>query len=160
MSKYTKITIKMQNPIATGHDSSSSLPTPFASRPSLQQDAPPSSRSLARTLPSNHLFSELDPLPKSDYKDKMWTEIDVLDDVKKMAADRDFYHGFPQNFEEQISRLRSLHVTILDHMRQDHSTSDPNQQTETIHHIIDSIEDYNKHVTDQARDTEHQIPPA
>lgn len=66
-----------------------------------------STKIIPRTLPNDTISNEIEATPRVDYKDKLWTEIDALDDVKRMAKDRNLYQGFPEGFEEDITKLAS-----------------------------------------------------
>lgn len=70
------------------------------------------SSNTVRTLPPI-AFGSSKATPKIDYKDELWTEIDVLDDVKRMAEEQTLYKGFPEDFEDHLGKLRHIHATLL-----------------------------------------------
>ncbi|CDH12770.1 uncharacterized protein ZBAI_04556 [Zygosaccharomyces bailii ISA1307] len=63
-------------------------------------------------------YGKLEATPVADHQDKLWTEIDALDDVKKLASSENMYEGFPSDFEEQLEKLRSAHSHLLKTMRE------------------------------------------
>ncbi|SCU91786.1 LAMI_0E07250g1_1 [Lachancea mirantina] len=73
-----------------------------------------------RTLPKQGI--QIEAKPNLDQQDKLWSEIDVLDDLKRMAREEDPYEGFPPGFEAQLKKLRSAHIALLQTMkkRRDH----------------------------------------
>ncbi|CAR23590.1 DUF5315 domain-containing protein [Lachancea thermotolerans CBS 6340] len=94
-----------------------------------------------RTLPRQ--THQIEAHPNVDYQDKLWTQIDVLDDVRRMAREQDTYEGFPPAFESQLQKLRGAHVTLLQAMRNrrdkqdaDHENEDEN---EVEHKLVDDV---------------------
>ncbi|SCV03100.1 LAME_0H07712g1_1 [Lachancea meyersii CBS 8951] len=64
-----------------------------------------------RTLPRQ--TEQAEAAPHADYQDKLWTQIDVLDDVRRMAREKDAYEGFPPGFESGLRQLREAHISLL-----------------------------------------------
>ncbi|CAR25991.1 ZYRO0A13024p [Zygosaccharomyces rouxii] len=62
-------------------------------------------------------YGKLETTPIADNQDRLWTQIDALDDVKKLASSMNLYDGFPPGFEEQLSKLREAHSQLLTMMR-------------------------------------------
>lgn len=62
-------------------------------------------------------YGKLESKPIRDSQDRLWTEIDALDDVKKLAHDINLYEGFPLGFEEQLEKMRESHAHLLKAMR-------------------------------------------
>ncbi|GAV51988.1 hypothetical protein ZYGR_0AF04600 [Zygosaccharomyces rouxii] len=62
-------------------------------------------------------YGKLETTPIADNQDKLWTQIDALDDVKKLASSVNLYESFPPGFEEQLSKLRQAHSQLLSMMR-------------------------------------------
>lgn len=55
--------------------------------------------------------------PSATYLDKLWTQIDVLDDVKKMAEEvRSKGSFFNDNFNQQLKKLKELQDKLLNTM--------------------------------------------
>ncbi|CDO95148.1 unnamed protein product [Kluyveromyces dobzhanskii CBS 2104] len=106
---------------------------------------PADSKPIPRTLPKETVLGNVQATPKTDYKDRIWTDIDTLDDVKRMARETDTGITFPQNFEEDITRLRQMHANLLEHMKRQslQPTSNLEQQQEHIDEIVSTIERYN-----------------
>lgn len=59
----------------------------------------------------------LEAEPNKDNQDRLWTEIDALDDVKRLARDVNLYEGFPPDFEEGLTKVRASHAHLLKAMR-------------------------------------------
>lgn len=90
----------------------------------------------ARTRPSNKHVEEtpgddqvsqqeyLSSSPNVDTQDRLWSEIDVLDDVKRLAAQNAFKtdvdKGFPGKFEPELIKLRTAHAGLLRNIREHH----------------------------------------
>ncbi|SCU88051.1 LAFA_0E10418g1_1 [Lachancea sp. 'fantastica'] len=70
---------------------------------------------LVRTLPRQ--TDQIEATPNVDYQDRLWTQIDVLDDVRRMAREKDTSDGFPAGFEPQLKQLREAHVKLLNTMK-------------------------------------------
>ncbi|KAH3902201.1 DUF5315 domain-containing protein SCDLUD_002016 [Saccharomycodes ludwigii] len=77
-------------------------------------------RFVPRTLPLESIsmeeevnVQEQDFQRKPTYQDKLWSDIDVLDDVKKLSKQEDKNGGFPSNFEQELLKLRQAHVLLL-----------------------------------------------
>lgn len=62
-------------------------------------------------------YGKLESKPIRDSQDRLWTDIDALDDVKKLAHDINLYEGFPVGFEEQLEKMRESHAHLLKAMR-------------------------------------------
>lgn len=62
-------------------------------------------------------YGRLEAEPTKDSQDRLWTEIDALDDVKRLAQDVNLYEGFPPGFEEQLTKIRESHAHLLKAMR-------------------------------------------
>ncbi|CCH62645.1 hypothetical protein TBLA_0H03630 [Henningerozyma blattae CBS 6284] len=58
-----------------------------------------------------------------DSQDRLWSEIDVLDDVKRLAAQTSAgtTNTFPGELEPQLIRLREAHTNLLKTMRDHHN---------------------------------------
>ncbi|CEP61908.1 DUF5315 domain-containing protein LALA0_S04e03400g [Lachancea lanzarotensis] len=78
-----------------------------------------------RTLPQQ-TEEQLEATPHTDYQDKLWTQIDVLDDVRRMAREKDASGGFPAGFEPQLKELRKAHVKLLHTMKTRRDASEQN----------------------------------
>ncbi|SCW03604.1 LAFE_0G14136g1_1 [Lachancea fermentati] len=125
------------NPSADSTSSNSSLPKPVknSSNTTSDESIPP-----VRTLPKQG--KQIEAHPNADNQDKLWTEIDVLDDVRRMSKEDDLYEGFPPAFEKQLKQLRIAHVTLLQTMKRRR-----NKQKD-IQEALDSNEDERKLVDD------------
>ncbi|AGO12115.1 AaceriAEL248Cp [[Ashbya] aceris (nom. inval.)] len=88
-------------------------PSPSAESLSSGSGAP---RRDVRTLPTPAAGTGV-AAPQIDRKDRLWTEIDVLDDVKRMAAMDAAERGFPDDFEARLQRLRRSQAALLDATR-------------------------------------------
>lgn len=62
-------------------------------------------------------YGRLEAEPTRDSQDRLWTEIDALDDVKRLAQEVNLYDGFPPGFEEQLIKIRESHAHLLKAMR-------------------------------------------
>lgn len=62
-------------------------------------------------------YGKLEATPITDNQDKLWTQIDALDDVKKLASNVDLYENFSPGFEEQLTKLRQAHSQLLSMIR-------------------------------------------
>lgn len=62
-------------------------------------------------------YGRLEAKPIRDSQDRLWTEIDALDDVKRLAKEVNLYEGFPSGFEEELSKIRVSHAHLLRAMR-------------------------------------------
>lgn len=62
-------------------------------------------------------YGRLEAEPTKDNQDRLWTEIDALDDVKRLAQDVNLYDGFPPGFEDQLAKIRDSHAHLLKAMR-------------------------------------------
>lgn len=62
-------------------------------------------------------YGKLETSPITDNQDKLWTQIDALDDVKKLANNSNLYENFPPGFEQQLSKLRHTHSQLLSMIR-------------------------------------------
>ncbi|AMD20808.1 HDR066Wp [Eremothecium sinecaudum] len=96
------------------------------------------SANVVRTLPRTTQGTE-DATPKTNYKDKLWTEIDVLDDVKRMAQDNTLYKGLPDHFEAKLGELRKAHAVLLNAIK-DSFVDDLKTQQEKIMFAMDKIQ--------------------
>lgn len=85
-------------------------------------------RNVARTLPAT--VDGIAMKPNISYQDKLWTEIDVLDDVKRMANENNLYNGFPPDFENQLGQLRRAHVSLLQTMKEGRERGTATEKTE------------------------------
>ncbi|SCU94962.1 LANO_0E08812g1_1 [Lachancea nothofagi CBS 11611] len=81
-----------------------------------------------RTLPRQ--TEQTEARPQVDYQDKLWTQIDVLDDVRRMAREQDAYDGFPPGFESQLKELREAHITLLHTMNKRRDEQEEGKNTE------------------------------
>lgn len=59
----------------------------------------------------------LETQPITDSQDRLWTEIDALDDVKRLAKDVNLYEEFPPDFEQELTKIRASHAHLLKAMR-------------------------------------------
>ncbi|QLL32578.1 hypothetical protein HG536_0D01000 [Torulaspora globosa] len=59
----------------------------------------------------------LEAEPIKDSQDRLWTEIDALDDVKRLANDVNLYEEFPPDFEQELTKIRASHAHLLKAMR-------------------------------------------
>ncbi|QLQ79454.1 hypothetical protein HG537_0C01010 [Torulaspora globosa] len=59
----------------------------------------------------------LEAEPITDSQDRLWTEIDALDDVKRLAKDVNLYEEFPPDFEQELTKIRASHAHLLKAMR-------------------------------------------
>ncbi|KAG0673808.1 hypothetical protein C6P43_001024 [Kluyveromyces marxianus] len=101
-------------------------------------------KTVPRTLPRETISSDVQATPKVDYKDRIWTDIDTLDDVKRMATEGPVSVGFPENFEEDITRLRQMHAALLQTSTINSTDTDVNlqEQQEQVDEIVSTIEKY------------------
>ncbi|CAI4055775.1 hypothetical protein SKDZ_02G3030 [Saccharomyces kudriavzevii ZP591] len=84
--------------------------------------APPASNSLAASVSKGSvngsrvtMHSNLVP---TETQDMSWSEIDTLDDVKKMAKEPIINDGFPLDFEDKLTQMRRSHAQLLRLMRE------------------------------------------
>ncbi|AET40896.1 DUF5315 domain-containing protein Ecym_7040 [Eremothecium cymbalariae DBVPG len=89
------------------------------------------SQNTVRTLPVTVDGTE-NAKPIVDYKDKLWTEIDVLDDVKRMAEDRKLFNGFPEGFESHLENIRKSHATLLNALKNTSADNLEEQQAQIV----------------------------
>lgn len=75
--------------------------------------------------------------PNVDSQDKLWTEIDALDDVKKLAAETNLYDGFSPEFEDQLKKVRESHTKLLQVMKNRHARLEEMQRHEVNEALID-----------------------
>lgn len=80
-----------------------------------------------RTLPTPAAGTGV-ATPQVDRKDRLWTEIDVLDDVKRMAAMDTAERGFPDDFEARLQHLRRSQAALLDATRMPAANIDAQRQ--------------------------------
>ncbi len=101
-------------------------------------------KTVPRTLPRETISSDVQATPKVDYKDRIWTDIDTLDDVKRMATEGPVSVGFPENFEEDITRLRQMHAALLQTSTINSTDTDVTlqEQQEQVDEIVSTIEKY------------------
>lgn len=106
---------------------------------------PTDSKAIPRTLPKDTVPDDVHATPKVDDKDRIWTDIDTLDDVKRMAREGNTGLTFPDNFEEDITRLRQMHANLMQHMKRQSTETPGNleEQQKHINDIVDTIERYN-----------------
>lgn len=57
-------------------------------------------------------------LAPTETQDVSWSEIDTLDDVKKMAKEPIVNDGFPLDFENDLTQMRRSHAQLLRLMRE------------------------------------------
>lgn len=84
-------------------------------------------------------YGKLEATPITDNQDKLWTQIDALDDVKKLASNVDLYENFSPGFEEQLSKLRQAHSQLLSMIRDRDA-------------LLDQDKDFNRADTENERD--------
>lgn len=76
-------------------------------------------------------YGKLEATPVSDHQDKLWTEIDALDDVKRLASSENMFAGFPAGFEEKLERLRKAHSHLLRTMRERDAVMESGRSSES-----------------------------
>ncbi|SCU84904.1 LADA_0D04544g1_1 [Lachancea dasiensis] len=101
----------MPNSTSESHFSATSLGEKKTQRTSATEEPimPP-----IRTLPRQ--TGQIEAKPHVDYQNRLWSQIDVLDDVRRMALEQDKYEQFPQGFEDGLQRLREAHISLLQTM--------------------------------------------
>lgn len=88
---------------------------------------------IVRTLPINSNLN-IEATPIVDYKDILWTEIDALDDVKRMARNQEHQKGFSDDFEVRLDTLRKIHAGLLSTIQ-----SNPSQELEAQNEHINKL---------------------
>ncbi|CCE65523.1 hypothetical protein TPHA_0L01700 [Tetrapisispora phaffii CBS 4417] len=81
--------------------------------------------SVARTLPNAEDIlgktgtgPRLVAEPPVDKQDKLWSEIDALDDVKKLANEDGQFNGFSSGANIQLEKIKDTHMKLLQLMKE------------------------------------------
>ncbi|KAK6459021.1 uncharacterized protein RJT20DRAFT_132174 [Scheffersomyces xylosifermentans] len=82
----------------------------------------PNSNTFGNDTPSLRTIDKIPSTrPSVSYSDKLWTQIDVLDDVKKMANQvRQKGSFFNEKFNEELAKLKESQNKLLDTMSSQH----------------------------------------
>ncbi|EDO16887.1 hypothetical protein Kpol_1024p41 [Vanderwaltozyma polyspora DSM 70294] len=103
-------------------------------------------RKTARTVPNDEAINSkveasnvnsrrntgtrLETKPTVDEQDNLWTEIDALDDVKRIAEETNFFDGFSPQLEGQLQKIRESHIKLLQTMRERNTKLEEKQRRE------------------------------
>ncbi|CCD25095.1 uncharacterized protein NDAI_0E02780 [Naumovozyma dairenensis CBS 421] len=72
----------------------------------------------------------LESKPKVDNQDKLWEELDALNDVRKTAQQNDLYGGFSDEFRDSIQKIRQAHSKLIQFLREKNAKLEEKQRRE------------------------------
>ncbi|CAI4037431.1 hypothetical protein SMKI_02G3060 [Saccharomyces mikatae IFO 1815] len=106
---------------ATGKGNSNTLPIknlsmPLVSNP-LTVSVSKGNTAYERSVNGSRITMHSNLVP-TETQDVSWSEIDTLDDVKKMAKEPIINDGFPTDFEDSLTKMRRSHAQLLRLMRE------------------------------------------
>ncbi|CCC69197.1 hypothetical protein NCAS_0C02070 [Naumovozyma castellii] len=66
--------------------------------------------------------------PNVDNQDKLWAELDALDDVKRVARTENVYNRFSEGFREKVFKIRESHVKLIQVLREKNAKLEEKQR--------------------------------